>query len=229
MCFAKNPSVHPDDPGPPLLRSSPSAEILPCTGTAGGFKWETVARKLRRAVETVRKWPLRYAERWQAAIDRAELRRAVDNDAKMDVCLLSSPAPARTTKCGSTPRGRSASNGWASGGSPSKSANRHLPTSRSTSPSCSPNFSRGTPPLNKLNWRDPNAFIQFCFTTPDGRPIRQAGVHREMQSFLGSHAKAPVELPRDHGKSFQICFGACRGTRVGTPACGCGSCAPPGP
>lgn len=54
---------------------------------AGGFKWETVAGKLHRAVETVRKWPLRYAERWQQAIDKAELRRAMDDDAEMSVVL----------------------------------------------------------------------------------------------------------------------------------------------
>lgn len=54
---------------------------------AGGFKWETVAGKLHRAVETVRKWPLRYPERWQQAIDRAELRRAMDDDAEMSVVL----------------------------------------------------------------------------------------------------------------------------------------------
>jgi hypothetical protein len=56
---------------------------------AGGFKWETVAGKVHRAVETVRRWPLRYAERWQAAIDRAELRRAADNDAEGAVILRS--------------------------------------------------------------------------------------------------------------------------------------------
>ncbi|CAN5511611.1 hypothetical protein BH11PLA2_BH11PLA2_08980 [soil metagenome] len=35
--------------------------------------------------------------------------------------------------------------------------------------------------------------------------MRQAEVHRELQSFLTSHDKALIELPRDHGKSTQIC------------------------
>jgi hypothetical protein len=53
--------------------------------------------------------------------------------------------------------------------------------------------------------RDPGAFVEFCFAEPNGRPIRQAAVHRELQAFLSANAKALVELPRDHGKSFQVC------------------------
>jgi predicted phage terminase large subunit-like protein len=53
--------------------------------------------------------------------------------------------------------------------------------------------------------RDPNTFIQLCFTDPLGRRIRQAELHRELQAFLTSHSRALVELPRDHGKSFQVC------------------------
>lgn len=56
---------------------------------ASGFKWESVAERLHRAVETVRKWPLRYAERWQHAIDRAEVRHAVDSEAEAVVILRS--------------------------------------------------------------------------------------------------------------------------------------------
>jgi len=52
---------------------------------------------------------------------------------------------------------------------------------------------------------DPNAFIQLCFTDPTGGRIRQAGVHRELQEFLSRHPRALIELPRDHGKSFQVC------------------------
>lgn len=55
-------------------------------------------------------------------------------------------------------------------------------------------------------WRsDPNEFIEFCLSEPAGRPIRQAPLHRELQEFLSAHRKALVELPRDHGKSTQIC------------------------
>jgi phage terminase large subunit-like protein len=52
---------------------------------------------------------------------------------------------------------------------------------------------------------DPNAFIRFCFTDSLGRPIQQAKVHLELQQFLSHHPKALIELPRDHGKSFQVC------------------------
>ena len=51
----------------------------------------------------------------------------------------------------------------------------------------------------------PDAFVEFCFTDPLGRPLRQAVVHRELQAFLTAHRKALVELPRDHGKSVQVC------------------------
>lgn len=55
-------------------------------------------------------------------------------------------------------------------------------------------------------WRsDPNEFIEFCLSEPTGKPIRQAKLHRELQDFLTRHRKALVELPRDHGKSTQIC------------------------
>jgi len=53
--------------------------------------------------------------------------------------------------------------------------------------------------------RDPNTFIQLCFTDPLGQRIQQAEVHRELQEFLDRHPRALVELPRDHGKSFQVC------------------------
>ena len=52
---------------------------------------------------------------------------------------------------------------------------------------------------------DPNAFISLCFTDPNLNPIVQAPVHKELQAFLTRHPRALVELPRDHGKSFQVC------------------------
>jgi predicted phage terminase large subunit-like protein len=50
-----------------------------------------------------------------------------------------------------------------------------------------------------------NGFIEECFTDARGAPVKQAQVHTELQAFLGTHARALVELPRDHGKSFQVC------------------------
>ena len=52
---------------------------------------------------------------------------------------------------------------------------------------------------------DPNEFIPFLYSVPDGQPFRQAAVHRELQDFLTAHSRALVELPRDHGKTTQLC------------------------
>lgn len=51
----------------------------------------------------------------------------------------------------------------------------------------------------------PNSFVELCFTDPSGAPLRQGAVHVELQQFLSRHRRALVELPRDHGKSMQIC------------------------
>ena len=53
--------------------------------------------------------------------------------------------------------------------------------------------------------RQPNDFAEFAFTDAQGRRLRQATIHRELQEFLGEQALALVELPRDHGKSVQVC------------------------
>jgi phage terminase large subunit-like protein len=47
---------------------------------------------------------------------------------------------------------------------------------------------------------DPNRFLQLCLPTP------QAELHRSMQKFLSRNPKALVELPRDHGKTTQVCL-----------------------
>jgi predicted phage terminase large subunit-like protein len=48
-------------------------------------------------------------------------------------------------------------------------------------------------------------FIALCFSDSAGTPVEQAQVHRELHGFLDAHRRALVELPRDHGKTFQIC------------------------
>jgi predicted phage terminase large subunit-like protein len=53
--------------------------------------------------------------------------------------------------------------------------------------------------------RCPSTFAEFCFTDQHGRPLRQGRVHRDLQDFLGRHPRALIELPRDHGKSIQVC------------------------
>src|SRR5262249_28756677 len=52
----------------------------------------------------------------------------------------------------------------------------------------------------------PNTFAELCFPDPAGRPLRQARVHRELQASLAAHRRALIELPRDHGKSVQVCI-----------------------
>jgi predicted phage terminase large subunit-like protein len=52
----------------------------------------------------------------------------------------------------------------------------------------------------------PDTFAEFCFTDSAGRPLRQGRVHRELQAFLAAHRRALIELPRDHGKSVQVCI-----------------------
>lgn len=53
----------------------------------GGCKWEVVAEKVKRAFNTVRKWPVRYAERWEAAVERAERRLSLDSNAESVLVL----------------------------------------------------------------------------------------------------------------------------------------------
>ncbi len=52
---------------------------------------------------------------------------------------------------------------------------------------------------------DPSAFIRYALTDNAGHLVKQSLIHEELQDFLTQHAMALIELPRDHGKSFQIC------------------------
>src|SRR3954452_20898220 len=51
----------------------------------------------------------------------------------------------------------------------------------------------------------PAAFVQLCLRDADGGRVTQAPVHHALHQFLSDHPKALVELPRDHGKTFQVC------------------------
>src|SRR5438067_10279000 len=54
--------------------------------------------------------------------------------------------------------------------------------------------------------RDVNAFAALCITDPEGRPLVQHALHRQVQRFLDGERRALIELPRDHGKSVQVCL-----------------------
>ena len=53
--------------------------------------------------------------------------------------------------------------------------------------------------------RSPSDFLAFALTDSEGRRLKQAPVHVELQAFLSAHSKALIELPRDHGKTMQMC------------------------
>src|SRR5438132_12243836 len=53
----------------------------------GNHTWYAVAEKVHRSAETVRRWPLKYADRWRAAMHHAERRLAVDSEAEAVVAL----------------------------------------------------------------------------------------------------------------------------------------------
>jgi predicted phage terminase large subunit-like protein len=52
----------------------------------------------------------------------------------------------------------------------------------------------------------PSAFVRFCGVDSLGQSLRVGTVHHELQAFLSAHARALVELPRDHGKTVQMCW-----------------------
>ncbi|QDU18284.1 hypothetical protein [Urbifossiella limnaea] len=52
---------------------------------------------------------------------------------------------------------------------------------------------------------DASVFVAVCFADSSGRPVEQGDVHRDLHAFLSANRRALVELPRDHGKTFQVC------------------------
>ena len=52
---------------------------------------------------------------------------------------------------------------------------------------------------------DPVAFLRYLLATP-GVVDPMAEVHRDLQNHLSDHRLALVELPRDHGKTTQVCL-----------------------
>ncbi len=52
---------------------------------------------------------------------------------------------------------------------------------------------------------DPGEFVRQCLSDPSGRRLRWGRVHDELHEFLSYHTHALVALPRDHGKSTQVC------------------------
>ena len=54
---------------------------------AGGSTWESIAKRLHRSPETLRKWPMQYPDRWKAAESEAERRVAAGAEGESVLCL----------------------------------------------------------------------------------------------------------------------------------------------
>ena len=52
-----------------------------------GLTWEAVAKEVNRAARTVRRWPLKYADRWSAALLQAERHLAAQADSESVLTL----------------------------------------------------------------------------------------------------------------------------------------------
>src|SRR6266508_4144959 len=68
--------IHFSRGGPAMANKPPNDALLNQAAElrAGGATWESVAAKLNRRADTVRKWPRDYADRWELALREAERR-----------------------------------------------------------------------------------------------------------------------------------------------------------
>ena len=53
---------------------------------------------------------------------------------------------------------------------------------------------------------DPCAFARYLLMDPAGVPDPLPEIHKDLQNHLSAHRLALVELPRDHGKTTQVCL-----------------------
>ena len=53
---------------------------------------------------------------------------------------------------------------------------------------------------------DPAAFVRYLLMDPVGPRDPLPEVHRDLQNHLSAYRLALVELPRDHGKTTQVCL-----------------------
>ena len=80
-------------------------------------------------------------------------------------------------------------------------------SSASSTPSRLPRRVRtgAAPELIRRMRADPTAFVTGVMATPTAQ-APAAAVHADLQAFLTAHPRALVELPRDHGKTTQVCL-----------------------
>jgi hypothetical protein len=70
-------------------QQSPSDELFARAAEtrALGLTWESVAKEVNRAARTVRRWPIKYADQWAAALLRAERHLAAHADGESVLTL----------------------------------------------------------------------------------------------------------------------------------------------
>jgi HEAT repeat protein len=71
------------------LPKPPSNEVFAHAAElrAAGATWESVAKEVRRAARTVRRWPRKYPDRWAAALVQAERLLAAQSDCESVLTL----------------------------------------------------------------------------------------------------------------------------------------------
>jgi predicted phage terminase large subunit-like protein len=52
---------------------------------------------------------------------------------------------------------------------------------------------------------DPAEFVSLTLTDSTRKPLKRNQLHDDLQEFLSAHPKSLIELPRDHGKTVQVC------------------------
>ena len=67
-----------------------------------------------------------------------------------------------------------------------------------------PARNRATATLIREARINPVAFLRLILTGADWDPMPQ--IHTDLQNHLSAHRLALVELPRDHGKTTQVCL-----------------------
>ena len=67
-----------------------------------------------------------------------------------------------------------------------------------------PARNRATATLIREARINPVAFLRLILTGADWDPL--PAIHRDLQNHLSAHRLALVELPRDHGKTTQVCL-----------------------
>ena len=79
--------------------------------------------------------------------------------------------------------------------------------SSTSSLACSSDSSTGlTTAAIRMARLDPVAFLRYLLMDPAAPADPMPAIHTQLQNHLSAHRLALVELPRDHGKTTQVCL-----------------------